>query len=814
MRGGLAIVHDLRFAIKSLGRSPGFTFIAIITLGLGIGANTSMFSILNGYKLRPAPYANRDRLDRIYRTTRQDRRGGISPADYLDLESQTSGYGEIAAYTATDMSLAEPGKPAEMADALRVSANLFSTLGARPELGRSFRPDEETLGNHRVLVISHRYWQNRFGGDGHIIGRKVRVDSEPYEIVGVLPATFSDWRHLSGVDVFRPLGLTEKETRDRNSTRIRLVGLRSPTVPRARGEAFIDEFGQRMARQFPAAHADSRWRTVAIDDSFIDKEDQPILGMLVGLSGFVVLIACSNLANLLLARTMGRAREFAVRSALGGSRSQVLRPLVVESLLLALTGGVCALLVALWTFDWFAVVSAEPGGNGVGVDFRFDWRVLGWMFGASLFTALAFGVAPAHFVHRLNLVSTLKSGGRGTTGDRGHRRFRHLLIVSQFALAMVLLAGAALFARGFHEINNRRHGWQSDQLVTGTLVLPDRAYPDDTRVTDFQRRALERLEALPGVTSASLSHSMPFLGLSEPRRYVIAGRETPQPGHEPAAAINGITPHYFEAVGTRLLRGRPFNEGDTLTSPRVFIINQAMASALFGDADPIGGRIAQAGGKTLEWGEIVGVASDVESVYANRRTGGYQLYEPMAQEPRPSTALAVRTAGIAPSALVDSIRTTMAALDSDLPVRKLEPAVVTIARANYQDGVLASVLSALAVLGLGLASLGVYGVIARTVAQRTGEFGIRLALGAQAGDITRLVLSSGAKLALIGSAIGLLGAFSICRLIAAAFPGLQTSSVPVLIGATVLLVAVAQIAGYLPARYASRISPTEALRAE
>jgi predicted permease len=386
--------------------------------------------------------------------------------------------------------------------------------------------------------------------------------------------------------------------------------------------------------------------------------------------------------------------------------------------------------------------------------------------------------------------------------------------VSQFALAMVLLAGAALFARGFHEINNRRHGWQSDQLVTGTLVLPDRAYPDDTRVTDFQRRALERLEALPGVTSASLSYSMPFLGLSEPRRYVIAGRETPQPGHEPAAAINGITPHYFETVGTRLLRGRAFNEGDTLTSPRVFIINQAMASALFGDADPIGGRIAQAGGKTLEWGEIVGVASDVESVYANRRTGGYQLYQPMAQEPRPSSALAVRTAGIAPSALVDSIRTTMAALDSDLPVRKLEPAVATIARANYQDGVLASVLSALAVLGLGLASLGVYGVIARTVAQRTGEFGIRLALGAQAGDITRLVLSSGAKLALIGSAIGLLGAFSISRLIAAAFPGLQTSSVPVLIGATLLLVAVAQIAGYLPARYASRISPTEALRAE
>jgi len=314
-------MNDFKLATKSLGRSPGYTLIAIVTLGLGIGANTSMFSILNGYTLRPAPYADRDRLDRIYRTTRQERRGGISPADYLDLKSQTSGYGEIAAYTGTDLSLSEPGKPAEMADSLRVSANLFSTLGARPELGRTFRPDEETLGNHRVLVISHRYWQNHFGGDSHIIGRKVRVDSEPYEIVGVLPATFSDWRHLSGVDVFRPLGLTEKETRDRNSTRMRLVGLRAPTVPRAQGEAFVAEFGQRMAREFPAAHADSLWRSVAIDDSFIDKDDQPIISMLIGLSGFVVLIACSNLANLLLARTMGRAREFAVRSALGASRS-------------------------------------------------------------------------------------------------------------------------------------------------------------------------------------------------------------------------------------------------------------------------------------------------------------------------------------------------------------------------------------------------------------------------------------------------------------------------------------------------------------
>jgi predicted permease len=810
--GPLAILRDLGFAIRSLGRSPGFTLIAIVTLGLGIGANTSMFSILNGYMLRPAPYPDSDRLDRIYRTTRRNSLGGISPADYLDLKSQMKGYGTIAAYASSSMSLSEPGQPAETASGLRSSANLFSTLGSEPQLGRSFRPDEEIAGN-RVLIINHRYWQNRFGGDGQIIGRTVRVDGEPYEIVGVLPASFNDWRHLGSVDVFRPLGLDEKESRDRSSTSLRLVGRRSSTLTRAQGEAFIANFGRRLAADFPAANAESTWRAVPIEDTWLARSSQNILGMVVGLSGFVLLIACSNLANLLLARTTARAREFAVRSALGASRSQVLRPLFVESLLLAFAGGICAIFVALWTFDWMAAASA--GDNGVGIMvLTLDWHVLGWAFLACLFTALAFGVAPALFVHRLELNSTLKSGGRGTTGDRGHQRFRHLLIVGQFALAMVLLAGAALFVRGLDELNNRRYGWESDHLVTGTMVLPTTAYPGDKKITDFQRLALERLEALPGVVSASVSYDMPFFGLAEARNYLVAGRETPQPGHEPAAVINGVSPHYFETVGTRLLNGRTFDAGDTLTSPKVFIINEAMARGLFGGESPLGRRIAQAGGKTIEWGEIVGVVGDVESVYPDRITVSYQLYQPMAQEPRPFNEIAVRTAGIAPSTLVASIRTTMMSLDADLPVRKLQTAERTIARGNYQWRALGTVLSSLAVLGLGLAALGIYGVIARTVAQRTAEFGIRLALGAQAGDIIRLVLTSGAKLALIGSALGLLGAFGISRLIAAFFPGMQTSSLPVLIGVTLLLIAIAQIACYVPARTASRINPIETLRAE
>jgi predicted permease len=346
------------------------------------------------------------------------------------------------------------------------------------------------------------------------------------------------------------------------------------------------------------------------------------------------------------------------------------------------------------------------------------------------------------------------------------------------------------------------------------MVLPATAYASPETIADFQRRALERLEALPGVASASLSYAMPFFGLAETRKYVVAGRETPQPGREPIALINGVTPHYFETVGTRLLSGRAFNASDTVASPKVFVVNQAMASGLFGDESPIGRRIAQAGGASPEWGEIVGVVADVQSVDPARPTVTYQLYLPMAQEPRPLCEIGVRTSGTAAASLAADVRGAIAGLDPDLPVRKLQSATTAIERANYQEGVLGSVLSALATLGLGLACLGIYGVIARTVAQRTGEFGIRLALGAQAGDITRLVISSGTKLALLGSALGLVGAFGVTRLILSAYPGIHASSVPSLIGATLLLVAVVQIASYLPARQASRISPTESLRVE
>ena len=803
---------NLRLALRQLLRSPGFTLLAIITLGLGIGANTAMFSVLNTILFKPLPYSESEQLDRIDRATPQNPQGRVSPADFLDLQREMRAYGEIGAYALGDTSLSEPGQPAEMVRALRTTANFFSVLRIQPQLGRDFLPREDVRGNDRVVLISQRCWQNRYGGKTDVIGRTIRVDGEPHEIVGVLPAMLNDWRHLGAFDFFRPLALDQQKSADRRSTILRLIGRRPATLSHAEADGFIANFGARLAGDFPEVNAGSTWRAVPLNSSIVAKNAPSMIGMIIGISGFVLLIGCSNLANLLLARTMARAREFAVRSALGASRMQLLRPLIAESLLLALGGGISSMLVARWVADWLSFRTI--GESGERMVFAFDWHVFGWAFGASIVTAVAFGLAPALFALRLNVNETLKSGARGMTGGRGHRRFRQGLIIGQFALAMVLLAGAALYIRGLDQLNNTRAGWQSEHLVTGSVVLPAGGYGDTDKINTFHRLAVERLASVPGVASVSISSFTPFFNWVDVRKYLIEGRELPKAGHEPAAVVNSISPQYFDTFGTRVLAGRAFNESDTLTSPKVFIISQALATALFGNDNPIGRRLGQTTIGNPQWGEIVGVAADIKSVMSDPGPVTLQLYQPMAQDPRPYNEVGVRASGVAPSTLVPAIRNIMTQLDADLPVRQLQPADTTIDRANYQLELLRDMLTGFALLGLGLASLGIYGVIARTMAQRTSEFAIRFALGASVGDITRIVLTSGVKLAVIGSALGLFGALGLARFLAARSPGMDLNNPLVLAGTTLLLISVALVASWLPARRAARINPIDALRAD
>jgi predicted permease len=806
------MLASLRFAFRSLLRSPGFTLLAVVTLGLGIGANTAMFSLVNSIILKPLPYPQSEQLQRLDRVTPQNPQGRVSPADYLDLRREMDAYGEIGAYSLGDTSLSEPGQPAEVVRALRISANFLSVLRVRPSLGRDFLQREELPGNDHVVILSHRCWQQRFGAAHDIVGRVIRVDGQPHEVLGVLPPWFNEWRHLGAFDFFRPLALDQEKASDRRSTILRLIGRRHDRLSATDASAFIANFGTRLAKDFPEVNAGAMWRPIALNGTALPRNAIALLGVLIGLSGFVLLIACSNLANLLLARTMSRAREFAVRGALGASRLQLLRPLISESLLLAFAGGVCSIVVARWSADWLSV--RTTGENGERLVFSFDWHVFGWAFAAAAITALAFGLAPALFALRLKVNDTLKSGSRGMTGGRGHARFRNLLIIAQFALAMVLLTGAALYIRAFNELNNTRGGWSSDSLVTGTIVLPSASYGDPEKINTFHRLTLERLGAVPGVATVTVSSFTPFFTWGDVRKYIVEGRELPQPGREPAAVVNSISPAYFETYQTRLLTGRAFSDRDILTSPKVFIISQATAAALFGTENPIGRRIAQTGMGPSQWGEIVGVAADVQSVLPDSGPVNLQLYQPMTQEPRPYNEIAVRCASGAPSSLVASIRNVMSGLDPDLPVRQLQAADVTIERANTQTAILRDMLTAFAVVGLALASLGIYGVIARTMAQRTGEFAIRFAMGACIRDITKIVLTAGLRLAAYGLAVGFLGALGLARLLATMNSGMHFDNPLAFIAPVLLLVVIALVASWLPARRAARINPIEALRAE
>lgn len=811
--GGLErMLKDVRLAGRQLAAHPGFTVLALVTLGLGIGANTSMFSIVNGVLLKPLPYARLAELDHLFRATAQDREGYFSAADYGDLVQARGGYGEVAAYLPEMISLAEPGHPAEVALVGRATGNFFGLLGVRPQLGRDFLPGEDQPGANRVVLLSARTWRKRFNEDPAVIGRRIRIDGEPHEIVGVLPASFNDWRFLGSIDVFRPLALGAAQAADRTSFRLRVVGRRDPARTPLEASAFLENFGRQLARKFPDTHAETTWRRIELQAVVGGDNGGRILPLLVGLSGFVLLIACSNLANLQLARTMTRAREIAVRSALGASRLQLLRPLVAESLLLSLAGGLLAILVAHWFRDWAAARST--GDNGEQVNFVVDWSVMAWAFGASLVTAVAFGLAPALFALRLNLNETLKSGGRAVAGGRGQQRFRQFLIVAQFTLAMILLAASALFIRGLHEVNNRRTGWESAALVTGKFVLPAGTYGEAGQINAFHRQVQERLSALPGVAAVCLSSFSPSFAWPEIRKFVVDGGERAPAGREPAAVVNRVSPAYFDTFNTGVLSGRAFTDRDAAGAARVVIINQAAARSLFGNENPLGRRIAQVSGAGLEWGEIVGVVADVQSIMPETDPKVFQLYLPMAQQPVRENELAVRAAGVDPATLVADIRRVMTDLDPDLPIRRLQTADATIYRANYQNRVLRDILGAFGALGLALATLGVYGVVARTVAQRTGEFAIRLALGASMRDIVQLVLGAGVRQAVLGSLLGLLGAIGVTRVLTASYPNLPKDSPVILAVTTLLLVGVALLACWLPASRAGRVDAIAVLRAE
>ncbi len=809
------MLSDLRFAFRQLAKSPGFTAIAVITLALGIGLNTSMFSLLNMLLLQPLPYADKDRLVRLYRTTPQTQTAGHSAPDYAELVEGTAEFADLAAYRAWAFNLAQTGRPAVNLNGLRVAPELFPILGMKPELGRFFHPEENHPGN-QVAILSHATWQAQFGGDPAVIGQAVRINGESITIVGIMPLAFSSVFLWGPGDIFRPLALTDTEKGDRVDTGLTLVGRYRSVASLDQLNARLATLATRLAPLHPAARSQDGLRAVTLQSLTQNPNTVMLLLLLLGLAGFVLLIACANLANLQFARAVARTREFGIRAALGATRRRLLGPLLAESVLLALAGGAAGILVALWSNDW---LSSRLSANGF-VVFKvlLDWKVLGFALALSLFTGLVFGIVPAWIMSRVNVNQTLKSGGRGSTGDRTQNRFRNVLIVAQFAMSLILLAGAGFFIHGLDRMLQRDAGWNTQQTLMAVLNVPQAKYSTPDKTYAFYTRLQERLSALPGAEQVSVAWTLPLFQYLTNRSFVVEGRDAPPVGHEPLAGVNGVTPSYLDTLQIKLLSGRNFTAADSLTSLPVALINESMAKTLFPGESAVGRRIGSPDPTNRGWVEIVGVVADntfaVSFVPPATRA---LVLRPLAQETWNYVTVTVRAQSPAP--LAESMRRVIAELDSDLPLQQFGTVRQVITQFTSSSTMISTILMVFAALGLFLAAIGLYGVIARTVVQRTPEIGVRLALGAQAGDVIRLVLVSGIRLALLGAVIGLLGAYGVAQLLAAISPGIA-QAVPAGTTATLialvtgLLLGTAGLACWLPARRAAKVDPMVALRAE
>lgn len=793
------MLNDLRYAIRMLLKNPGFTAVAVLTLGLGIGVNTSMFTALQALLARPLPYPEAGRLVQVFQTSpHSQREPHHSAPNFLDYQ-QNGDFEFMAALNDKPFNLAEPGQPAERVSGLRVSADFFPLLGTQPELGRMFTADEDRPGRNNVVILDHGFWLRRFAGDTNIVGRALRLDGESVTVVGVMPARFHDIMLTGPVSLWRPIAFTDDQRKERGNNYLKCIARLKPGVSLKQAQAATDILAMRQLQDHPDNAAEGL-RLVPLAESNLPPQARRIVWSVMALAGFVLLIACANLANLQFARTAARGREFAIRGALGAPRERLLRQLLTESLLLAFLGGLLGLILAHWSNELLGRQFVFDGETVLSLPLNLG--VLKFALAASTVSGLAFGLVPAWLASRANVNDALKQGSRGTTGDRSQHRLQHALIISEVALALVLLTGAGLLVSGLRGFAALDPGWRVEGMTLGYLTLPGSKYGSGDSQRAFVDRLEERLAALPGVERVAVCWNLPIRQFNVTSSFNIDGRPEPPKGSPQNCFVNGITPGYFSTLGMQLLAGRDFTAADTANRPPVVIINEKMAHAFWPDGSPIGQRI--------DGREIVGVVSNVRFPANPAELGTpFQTYRPFAQSPGSSLSVAIR--GNIPA---KTLRRTVAEVDPDQPVGDPGPARADVGRSLDNWAVGGRLLSIFALLGVSLAALGIYGVISGFVVRRTGEIGVRMALGAQLRDVLWLVVGKGLRLSLVGTAIGLFGAFGITRLLASVLPELPTSNPVVIMLVAALLMAITLVACWLPARRAAKVDPMVALRSE
>jgi putative ABC transport system permease protein len=806
---------DIRYGIRVLAKSPGFTFFAIAVLALGIAANTAIFSIADAILVRPLPYRNAARLVMVWEDASSYGfpKDTPSPGNFADWKARNQVFEDMAAVSSNEsFNLTGSGNPEELLGR-GVTANLFSLLGASPAIGRDFQPEDDVPGASRVVILSHGLWVRRFGAEQQIVGKEIWLDGEKSTVIGVMPQGFQFPDRPS--ELWVPIRLTKQQLANHGSHFLEVVARLKPGVSLETANANLATIAKELEREHPDDNQKIGAFAVPLREELARNMRVPIL-VLLGAVGFVLLIACANVANLLLARAAGRRRELAMRLTLGASRGRIARQMLTESVLLSAIAGACGLLLASFGTQLLArLIPAEIAPlEGAGV----DSRVLAFTLGLSVITGIVFGILPALRVSQIDLVTSLKQGGGQSGVGSGGRILRDVLVVSEVALAIVLLAGAALMIRSFEALYHNDPGFRADHVLSMRTPLPLPKYADFSRRTSFYNEVLARVGGLPGVVSAGYTTWVPLTNGGGASSIRLEGHPAPAPGHELIPNVRLISYGYIRTLGMKLVDGRLFDERDGMDTQPVALINQTMAKNYWPGENPIGKRFHKGDDPNRPWITVVGIVGDVHQVALDRpaRPEMYISYLQQASFEANLFSpqyLTVRTSGD-PMQMAELIRQQVWAVDKEQAVANVMPLEELVDDELAPRKMQTSLLGGFAALALLLATLGIYAVLSFAVTQRTQEIGVRAALGAEPADILRMVLSQGMKLFVVGAAIGLAAAFALSQAIVHLLYGVSATDPLSFVGVTVLLAAVTMLACYIPARRAMRVDPLVALRYE